>query len=101
MKKNDFGETIATNQYKTSYTMIDRAIMTETRMIEAGTITRIVMIEITPLATTGGKRINRETMMMGTGKGIRTIDAIIKNGMLKKRSIGNRRRITNGSWIEA
>ena len=89
-KKNDFGETIATDRYKTPDTAIDGTIMTGTGMIEAGTITTIVMIEITPPATIGGERINGETMMISTDKDIRTTDAIIKNRTLEKRSVGNR-----------
>ena len=92
---------IATDQYKTSDIEIGGTIMTETGMIEAGTITTIVMIKITPLATIGGERSNGETMMIGTGKDIGTTDAITKNGTLEKRSVENRRRITNGSQIEA
>ena len=70
-------------------------------MIEAGTITTIVTIKITPPATIGGERSNMETMMIGAGKDIGTIDAMIKNGTLGKRRVENRRRITNRSRIEA
>ena len=37
-------------------------------MIEARTITVIVMIEITPPATIREERINKETMMIGESK---------------------------------
>ena len=100
-KKNDFGETIATDRYKTSDTMIDGMIMIGTGAREAATITMIVMIEITPLAIIGEERINGETMKIGAGKDTGTIDAIIKNRRLGKRIIRSWQRITNEGQIEA
>ena len=88
--KNDFGEMIAIDRYKTSDTTTNGRIMIGTGMIKARTITKIVMIEITRPAKIRGETINRETMMIGTGKDIGTTDAIIKNGTLEKRSVGNR-----------
>ena len=81
--------------------MTDRMIMTRTGAREAATITAIVIIEITPPAIIGEERINGETMKTGAGKDTGTTDAIIKNGMLGKRIVGNRQRITNESRTEA
>ena len=81
--------------------MIDGTIMTGTRMREAATITVIVMIEITPPAIIREERINGETMKTGAGKDTGTSDALIRNGMLRKRIVMSRPRNTNGSRIEA
>ena len=77
-KKNDFGETIATDRYKMSDLVTDGTIMTRTGAREAATITAIVIIEITPPAMIGEERINGKTMKTGAGKDTGTTDAIIK-----------------------
>ena len=102
MKKNSSGQTIVIDRSKTSNTKIDGTSMTGIVIIEAGTITVIDMIVITPPAIIGGGMTNEETMQIriGVGRDIRTTDATIKNGMLEERSVGNRQRIINGSRIE-
>ena len=101
-KKNGSGETIIIDRSKTSDTKIDGTSMTGTVIIEAGTITVIDMIVITPLAIIGGGMTNEETMQIriGAKRDIGTTNATIKNGMLEERSVGNRQRIINGSRIE-
>ena len=96
-KKNDFGETIATDWCKTSDTLIVRTIMIGTGKREAATITTIVMIEITLLAIISEERSNGGTMKTGIDKDIGTINALIRNGTLGKMIIGSRQRSTNES----
>ena len=76
--------------------------MIRTVMIEVGTITVIDMIMITPPAIIGGGMTDEKNMQIriDAGRDIRTTDATIKNEMLKERSVGNRKRIINGSRKE-
>ena len=71
-------------------------------MIEVGIIAATDMIMITSPAIIKGGMTNEEFVQIRTGAGrdIKTIHATIKGRMLEERSVGNWRRIINGSRIE-
>ena len=75
--------------------------MTKTGAREATTITMIIIIGIIPPTMIGEERIHGKTIKSDAGKDTGTTNAIIKNGTLGKRIVGNRQRITNESRIEA